>query len=293
MQLYLAIKYYPDARNRPLIEAITAALAAAGHSTVCVARDLETWGAEHFAPDELMRRSFHLIDAADLVLVELSEKGVGLGIEAGYAHGQGIPVVVAARTGADISTTLAGIAAQLLFYDDPTELAALLLAPAVVYSAGRTTWEYIASSVDRLLACLSGLDRAALDWRPIPTANSLFVLATHLIGNIEETVWGVVCGNPVQRDRAAEFQAEAVDPAQLQQHWQDLHHKIEQHLTTLTAAEMAAPRTHPRRGPMNAREILLVVARHAAEHLAHAELTRDLLAATQPLSVHTEATRYP
>ncbi len=279
MRIYLAIKYHPDAHNRPLVQAITTALSAAGHSTVCVARDLEAWGATSFSAQELMRRSFQLIDTADLVLVELSEKGVGLGIEAGYAHAQGIPVVVAARTGADISTTLAGIASQVLFYNEPMELAQALLTSS---SVKRSIWDYAVSSVERLLGCLDGLDAAALNWQPIPQANSLFVLATHMIGNIEETVWGIICGNPVERNREAEFQAQAVDPAALQQHWQLLRQKIDDQLATFSAADLAAMRTHPRRGPMSANGILIVVARHAAEHLAHAELTRDLLIAANP-----------
>lgn len=284
MNLYLAIKYHPDASNRPLIEALDAALTAAGHSTLCVARDLEAWGAHSYPPDKLMRHSFQLIDKADLVLVELSEKGVGLGIEAGYAHAQGIPVVVAAQTGADISTTLAGIASQVLFYDEPTALAQALLIPN---RAKRSIWDYAASSVERLLGCLDGLDAVALNWRPIPQANSLFVLATHIVGNIEETVWGIVCGNPIDRDREAEFQAQAADPAELRADWHNLRQQIDDRLATFSAADFAAMRTHPRRGPMSANEILIVVARHAAEHLAHAELTRDLLIANNPSIAHT------
>ncbi|MDP9352215.1 MAG: DUF664 domain-containing protein [Chloroflexota bacterium] len=37
---------------------------------------------------------------------------------------------------------------------------------------------------------------------------------------------------------------------------------------------------HPRRGRITGREVLLVVARHCAEHLGQAELTRDLLEAS-------------
>ncbi|MCB0140064.1 MAG: DUF664 domain-containing protein, partial [Caldilineaceae bacterium] len=40
--------------------------------------------------------------------------------------------------------------------------------------------------------------------------------------------------------------------------------------------------THPRRGQMSGRAILMVVMRHAAEHMGHAELTRDLLYANLP-----------
>ncbi len=42
---------------------------------------------------------------------------------------------------------------------------------------------------------------------------------------------------------------------------------------------LLAPHHHPRRGWSTGREILLIVARHAAEHLGQAELTRDLLLA--------------
>ena len=67
-----------------------------------------------------MRRSFAAIDKSDFVLVELSEKGVGLGIEAGYAYARKIPVLTMAREGQDISTTLQGISAQTFTYDDTT-----------------------------------------------------------------------------------------------------------------------------------------------------------------------------
>jgi nucleoside 2-deoxyribosyltransferase len=116
LKTYLAHKYHPDGRNRPLIEALSACLEKHGFETFCVFRDLEDWGQVTFNPAELMRRSFQAIDISDLVVVELSEKGVGVGIEAGYAYARQIPIVTLARQGADISDTLRGISAQLLVY---------------------------------------------------------------------------------------------------------------------------------------------------------------------------------
>jgi len=123
MKAYIAIKYYPNNQNRPLIEQISNALEQNGFDTVCVVRDLENWGQLHFAPQELMRRSFEEIDASDLVVIELTEKGVGLGIEAGYAWAKQIPVVTIAKRGADISTTLQGISQRVFWYDDFDDLA--------------------------------------------------------------------------------------------------------------------------------------------------------------------------
>ena len=87
--VFLSIKYHPHGSNRSAIERISAALLDQGFSTFCVARDLEDWGMRTFEPAELMRLTFAAIDASHLLLVELSEKGVGVGIEAGYAHARG------------------------------------------------------------------------------------------------------------------------------------------------------------------------------------------------------------
>jgi nucleoside 2-deoxyribosyltransferase len=117
MKAYIAIKYHADNRNRECIEAIAAALEERDYQTVCIVRDVEDWGRAQLSPEALMVRSFEEIDSSDLVVVDLTEKGVGLGIEAGYAHARGIPVVTIARQGADISQTLQGISHQVLWYE--------------------------------------------------------------------------------------------------------------------------------------------------------------------------------
>ena len=123
MKATIAIKYHPDSSNRPRIDLISRALARGGVESFCVVRDLERWGEVHFPPAELMRRSFAAITASDLLVVDLSEKGVGVGIEAGYAHARGIPIITIARAGADISDTLRGISQHVFWYDSETELA--------------------------------------------------------------------------------------------------------------------------------------------------------------------------
>ena len=119
---YLGIKYHPDNRNRSLVEAITSALAAEGIATHVVARDVERWGEVSLSPEALMAGAFEAIDGSDLVVIELSEKGVGLGIEAGYAFAKSIPVVVVHSAGTDVSATLAGIADVVFEYRDESEL---------------------------------------------------------------------------------------------------------------------------------------------------------------------------
>lgn len=115
--LYLGIKYYADTSNRPRIEAITDRLLSLGYQTTCIARDIERWGAVQLSPQALMDVSFREIERSDLVVLEMSEKGVGLGIEAGYAYAHGIPIVVLIEAGREVSTTLAGIAAHIITYE--------------------------------------------------------------------------------------------------------------------------------------------------------------------------------
>ena len=115
MRAYISIKYREDNSNKNCIEKISFALEQNGFETVCITRDIEKWGQIELSPEELMQRTFAEIDSSDLIVVDLTEKGVGLGIEAGYAYAKGIPVVVIAKTGSDISATLQGISQKLFF----------------------------------------------------------------------------------------------------------------------------------------------------------------------------------
>ena len=116
MRAYISIKYRADNSNRNCIEKIASALEQNGFETVCITRDIEKWGQIELSPEELMQRTFSEIDLSHLIVIDLTEKGVGLGIEAGYAYAKGIPIVVIAKKGFDISATLQGISRQLFLY---------------------------------------------------------------------------------------------------------------------------------------------------------------------------------
>ena len=139
---------------------------------------------------------------------------------------------------------------------------------------------YLCESIERLLGCLDGLAPDQLDWQPpAPEANSLYVLAVHTMANAEEVVVFVLGGQPNQRNREAEFLAQATSGAALDERWHFLHAQITGTLAGLPNSALNAPVDHPRRGRISGREVLILACRHAAEHAGQAELTRDLLRA--------------
>ena len=141
-------------------------------------------------------------------------------------------------------------------------------------------WHRIRHTVDELVACLEGLDGASLNWSPLDDANSLYVLATHTMGNVRHNFLNVLCGLPITRDRDAEFVATGGSAAEIEARWNELKARIEEAIEDLPAAELDRDRRHPHRGVITGREVLAVVAGHAAEHYGQAQLTRDLVRAT-------------
>ncbi len=119
---YIGIKFYEDSRNRDEILALSDWLNRVGYSAICIARDIEQWGTIRLTPQELMQISFAEIDKSDLVVMEMSVKGVGLGIEAGYAYAKGKPVIVLIREGRELSETMAGIATKIITYQHESHL---------------------------------------------------------------------------------------------------------------------------------------------------------------------------
>jgi len=131
--VYLAIKFHVDHRNRELVDQISAVFEKHGLTTVCVARDLEGWGRVSFDAHDLMQRALDAIRHSAAVVVEFTEKGVGLGIEAGYAAALDIPVFVLLRPEAEVSTTLGGISTDVFRYadDDSLNSAAVRIADTI------------------------------------------------------------------------------------------------------------------------------------------------------------------
>ena len=58
--------------------------------------------------------------------------------------------------------------------------------------------------------------------------------------------------------------------------WRELKPRFERVLQRLPQERIDGLRPHHWRGELPGREVLIIVARHTAEHLAHAELTRDM-----------------
>ena len=118
-----------------------------------------------------------------------------------------------------------------------------------------------------------------LNWRPLDDASSLYALATHTIGNVRHSFLNVLCGLPVTRHRDAEFMVSGGSAAEIDARWNELTVQISDAIEELPATELDRERDHPRRGSISGRELLIVVARHAAEHYGQAQLTRDLVRA--------------
>jgi 2'-deoxynucleoside 5'-phosphate N-hydrolase len=122
MKFFLSIKFHSDASNEELIKKIIEKTKDASHEMVSVFTDYEDNGKIKFSPKELMQITFEAINSCDALLVEFSEKGVGLGIEAGYAFSRNKPVYVIAKKGSEISETLRGIAKEIFFYNSINDL---------------------------------------------------------------------------------------------------------------------------------------------------------------------------
>src|SRR5262249_55585965 len=98
-------------------------------------------------------------------------------------------------------------------------------------------------------------------------------------GNAEENILRTLCGQSIARSRAAELAASGESAERLREHWQKLRERIGEALTSLPANALDQPCRHPRAGEIAGREVLLVVARPAAEHWGEVQLTLSLLRA--------------
>lgn len=145
-------------------------------------------------------------------------------------------------------------------------------------------WRALARMLDDLLALAGQLDQANLNRAPdLPGANSAFVIITHVLGNVRSWVLGIVCEQPLDRDRPAEFRSHGTFNELRDQH-QALVSACQEALAQLDASSLAdrivphqvlfgEGETHE----MTRREALLHPLEHAAIHVGQMQLTVDML----------------
>ena len=138
--------------------------------------------------------------------------------------------------------------------------------------------------LERLSSSIEGLDTPQLNWRPsAPDANSVYVIATHIMGNLEAWVLGIACRQDVTRDRPTEFAAKGPDAAPLIARANELGRRFEEALSGLSEdapGQIREPAqshwgidpTHP----VAVREALMRTIDHAATHLGQIDITKDL-----------------
>ncbi len=139
-------------------------------------------------------------------------------------------------------------------------------------------WPYTARSMEGLLAVVCDeLDAVGRAWRPdAHDSNSVLSIVNHMISNAEDNLLGTVAGLDVTYDRQADFDTPEADPAAIRTRWTRITVAFEAALPALDDARLFEDVPHPRRGTVTRFDVLVVVTRHVAEHIAHAELTRDL-----------------
>jgi hypothetical protein len=143
----------------------------------------------------------------------------------------------------------------------------------------RTRFAY---EFDRLLETIADLDDEAVNWRPpVPSANSLLVLVTHALASAEEHVVGKAAGKTVVRNRAAEFVVTG-GAGHLAARAAEVRRRVDEALDGLEGRldeERDPPFDTWPGSRVTVRDRLIHSVSHTAEHVGHAQFTRDLLKA--------------
>lgn len=71
---------------------------------------------------EMMQQAMLSIDDCDIVIAETSDKGIGIGVEVGYAKAKGKQVIYMRNKNAEHSTTVSGTSDHQVIYSNTNDL---------------------------------------------------------------------------------------------------------------------------------------------------------------------------
>ncbi|MGH2377683.1 MAG: DinB family protein [Candidatus Limnocylindria bacterium] len=129
----------------------------------------------------------------------------------------------------------------------------------------------------RLRAALEGLSADQLDRVPADGANSIAVLVTHTLGS--ESAWlHRAGGQEIPRERSKEFEVRNAAAGQLLAAIDRADQDVAGLVRAAVDAGLETVRQNPGGRQITAIYCLLHAAAHTAEHVGHAEVTRQLIA---------------
>jgi uncharacterized damage-inducible protein DinB len=128
-----------------------------------------------------------------------------------------------------------------------------------------------------ILKALDGLPPAALDWVSGPEMNSISIMVFHLTGAERYWIGDVAAQEPSGRDRDSEFKVHDVGMNTVRKRLDDSLAYSRKTLEKLTLQDLEESRTSPRDGrEFTVAWALLHALEHAALHLGHIQITRQL-----------------
>ena len=130
--------------------------------------------------------------------------------------------------------------------------------------------------------CIAGVPVAGLDWVPGEEMNSLSVLVMHTAGAERYIVEDMAGGNPIGRDMDFEFGRTGLDEAALVAHLDEAMEATRKMIAQFSLADLPIERTGSQsKKAYTVGFSLLHSLDHAANHLGHMQITRQLWDAKQ------------
>jgi uncharacterized damage-inducible protein DinB len=140
--------------------------------------------------------------------------------------------------------------------------------------------EYLLALQDRrtkIFELLESAPVAAWNWTPTDDeTNSLFVLATHVIGSEHGWIYEIVGDGAKTRNRPAEFQAKGESLDALKSEYAHVGQETENVLALLQESDMSTTRYRESHGDVTVRWAILHAIEHMSEHLGQMQLTLQM-----------------
>ena len=119
MQAYISISFSKRKELEKEVQAIKNALQKCGVSGFVFVDEYQFSAKQE---KKMMQNAIEDIEKSAILIAETSEKGIGIGIEVGYAKAKNIPVIYVRNSSSEHSTTVSGIADFKIIYENVIDL---------------------------------------------------------------------------------------------------------------------------------------------------------------------------